>query len=339
MIAATDPQVSIYVIYFIYKHISLIYVVILVCLNVIKHYFCKIHFKEFIPSGRQQALNHPGPVEPLSKKQDYVADDFLLQDFEKVSIVDVTSSEWWILRKTPNLFELDDTTVYSDKYQNGESFMLPETTKSHMGDILDDSWSSKSADTNFSQKKRTSGLFQKRFSNAFDRFGHRKFSTGNLYQQLNLLFFHDVFFAANTEPLTCKSTLGFMEEELYVKGNMVIWSKGLSYNKDDDSTREIVCSYSSTYPVKHALWCNFFCERPSIESSLVATEYKPNEPLADPISCVSIIDCQNLKVFTVDNEDFVTSLPFQVSRVWNIKVGILLERDISGMFQILLLVQ
>ncbi|GJQ69220.1 putative complex, subunit [Trypoxylus dichotomus] len=271
--------------------------------------------QEFIPSGRQQVLNHPGPVEPLNKRQDYVADDFLLRDFEKVSIVDTKSSEWWILRKTPNLYEVADSrlpNILNDCNKNG---MGPGGSKSHLADVQGDSWSSKNVELNASNKRRTSDansskFLPGRFSSEFEG------KSGGGYN-------------FKTEPLCCKPTLNFMEEELYVKGNIVIWSKGLFYNNDEDSTRETICTYSSTYPVKHALWCNFYCERPTIESPLIPPQFKPDHPTTDPISCVTIIDGQTLKVFTVDNEDFITALPFYVSRVWNTKFGILLQRDIS----------
>ncbi|KAK9722576.1 hypothetical protein QE152_g19639 [Popillia japonica] len=216
--------------------------------------------QEFIPSGRQQVLNHPGPVDPLSNKQDYVADDFLLRDFEKVSIVSTTSSEWWILRKTPDLYE---TSQISAK-NNGND--CDKIGASPAEDVPDNSFSSKNTDPNCSNRRRTSDastskFLPKRFSNDFDTRSVANFKL---------------------QPLVCKSLYNFMEEELYIKGNIVIWSKGLSYNKDEDSTRETVCTYSSTYPVKHALWCTFYCERPIIENPLVAPELKPDEPTADP---------------------------------------------------------
>lgn len=234
----------------------------------------------------------------------------MLRDFEKVSIVSTTSSEWWILRKTPDLYE---TSQISAK-NNGND--CDKIGASPAEDVPDNSFSSKNTDPNCSNRRRTSDastskFLPKRFSNDFDTRSVANFKL---------------------QPLVCKSLYNFMEEELYIKGNIVIWSKGLSYNKDEDSTRETVCTYSSTYPVKHALWCTFYCERPIIENPLVAPELKPDEPTADPISCVAIIDGQNLKVFTVDNEDFLTALPFNVKSVWNIKFGVLLERDISGKY-------
>ncbi|KRT80911.1 hypothetical protein AMK59_6226, partial [Oryctes borbonicus] len=267
--------------------------------------------QEFIPSGRQQVLNHPGPVEPLNNRQDYVTDDFLLRDFEKVSIVDTKSSEWWTLRKTPNLYEIADNTSPNVKNDSNKDNVAPEGSKS----CVENSWSFKNADVNVSNKRRNSDV-------GASKFLPRRFSSDFEGKSSSAYNF-------KSDPLNCKPTLNFMEEELYVKGNIVIWSKGLFYNKDEDSTRETICTYSSTYAVKHALWCNFYCEKPVMENSLITAEFKPDDPPAEPISCVTIIDGQNLKVFTVDNEDFLTALPFHVNRVWNIKYGILLERDIS----------
>lgn len=57
--------------------------------------------QEFIPSGRQQALRHPGPLDTTEAKKP-ISDDLLLNKFEKVSFRDSDHSERWFLRKSPN---------------------------------------------------------------------------------------------------------------------------------------------------------------------------------------------------------------------------------------------
>lgn len=119
-----------------------------------------------------------------------------------------------------------------------------------------------------------------------------------------------------------------MEEELYVKGNTVIWSKGLVNNSDSfDNARVTVCSYSSQFPVKHALWCTFYNERPSFNSAWSNIGNNIDKPLGNAMPAVCIVDSQNIRVFTVDSEDFISSVPFQVSKAWNTKYGIFLEKE------------
>lgn len=131
------------------------------------------------------------------------------------------------------------------------------------------------------------------------------------------------------QKIDTKLDLGYMEEELYIKGNVVIWSKGLISN-DFDHTRVTVCSYSSQFPIRHALWCTFHSERPILNASLSnidSAEEKHNE---NPLPAVCIVDSQNIKVFTADNEDFISSVPFKIGKVWNTRFGILLEKENEG---------
>lgn len=46
-------------------------------------------------------MRHPGPLETIDSKR-AIADDLLLNKFEKVSFRDSEQSERWLLRKSPN---------------------------------------------------------------------------------------------------------------------------------------------------------------------------------------------------------------------------------------------
>ncbi|XP_069677644.1 anaphase-promoting complex subunit 1 isoform X2 [Periplaneta americana] len=117
----------------------------------------------------------------------------------------------------------------------------------------------------------------------------------------------------------CSSSSG-EEEELYVKGRTAVWSRGV------DGSRVVLCCYTCETPVKHALWCTFHTsasDRPVLDAGNSAAM---DEPKGTPMSCICIIDCDNVKVFTNEGEDYISSLQFQVADVWSTKFGIMLER-------------
>lgn len=128
--------------------------------------------------------------------------------------------------------------------------------------------------------------------------------------------------------LNCNIDMDYMEEELYIRGNVVIWSQGLVYGEDFDNIRKTICSYSSNFPVKQALWCTFFSDGPLLTNT--DTNVKSNHSSDDKIECVCIIDAENIRAFTKNNDDFITALPFKVAKIWNTRYGILLEKDSNG---------
>ncbi|KDR08910.1 hypothetical protein L798_00564, partial [Zootermopsis nevadensis] len=110
------------------------------------------------------------------------------------------------------------------------------------------------------------------------------------------------------------------EEELYVKGKTAVWSRGV------DGSQVVLCCYTCETPVKHALWCTFHSsasDKPVLENN---ESTFTDEPKGIPMSCVCIIDSDNVKIFTSEGEDYVSSLQFQVANVWSTKYGIILER-------------
>lgn len=98
-------------------------------------------FQEYVPSGRQQTIRHPGPLETHLNNTAGEADDFLLSKFKKVSLRDDKQNEWWILRKvdtisspaTPEHADYSKYEVY-DKSYNRESI-----SKTRPSEILDES--------------------------------------------------------------------------------------------------------------------------------------------------------------------------------------------------------
>lgn len=177
--------------------------------------------------------------------------------------------------------------------------------------LFNDSWSPKSVDLS---KKiipdvTASRLFvNKRVSNEFER-SIRTPSNNCTTAKKRIKF---------------RSPEDSMEEELYVKGNLVIWSRGLSYN-DDENARSVICSYSSYFQLKDAIWCTFQMENQDLVGVDEGAEY-----IGEPLDCLCIADTQNLRVYTKDDEDFITTLPFPVKKMWPTKFGIFIERDDTG---------
>lgn len=68
------------------------------------------------------------------------SDDFLLNKLEKVSLIDTTQNEWWVLRRVPSTItnslqeqeEIDKCEAYNKSY-------VPPSYKSRYSDILDES--------------------------------------------------------------------------------------------------------------------------------------------------------------------------------------------------------
>lgn len=118
-----------------------------------------------------------------------------------------------------------------------------------------------------------------------------------------------------------------MEDELYVRGNTTIWSRGLVTNEDEvDNGRQTICSYTSPLPVKQAFWCTFYCERPNYDPNLIDVHRKVDEPAGILVPSICIIDEHNLRVFSEKGEDFVISVPFQIKKAWPTKFGIFIEK-------------
>ncbi|KAK5650992.1 hypothetical protein RI129_002021 [Pyrocoelia pectoralis] len=257
--------------------------------------------QEFIPSGRQQLSWHPGPSQLYGSQENCagLSPEILRSEFEKVSIAENEQNEWWIIRKSPN--QKYEETKKSDKQKHNKNLLCDPCNS----EGVDSSWTWKSTDPQ---------IINKRLSDVQGQ-GSKRRTLDN-----------DVNEFTKLSLLQCQN-VGVMEEELYVKDNVAIWSKGIASTGNCgkfDSSRITICSYSSQYPITHALWCTLYCELPTFSSKNI------NVPTSDsigiPMPSVCIVDKQNLKIFSIDSEDFITTLPFTIGGLWNTAFGILLER-------------
>ncbi|XP_017320052.1 anaphase-promoting complex subunit 1 isoform X1 [Ictalurus punctatus] len=99
------------------------------------------------------------------------------------------------------------------------------------------------------------------------------------------------------------------EEELYVAGHMVIWSRGTK-----DQASYVYKAFTVDSPVQQALWCNF----------IVPQSRKEEKDTVE--KCVCIVQSACVNVHSVSGKDFISPLPFQVSFLWPTKFGLLFER-------------
>ncbi|XP_074644686.1 anaphase-promoting complex subunit 1-like [Tubulanus polymorphus] len=107
------------------------------------------------------------------------------------------------------------------------------------------------------------------------------------------------------------------DEELYIQGRTVIWSRG-----SQESNRVVLKSFTLDSNVQDALWVNFMLPPSHPFDSL-----EPNPMLeGDLQKGVCILEQNSLHVFTNDGHDYTAALPFQVQSIWSIEHGILLER-------------
>lgn len=126
-----------------------------------------------------------------------------------------------------------------------------------------------------------------------------------------------------------KTNATHIEDELYVKGPIVVWSRGLSNSTDYiNNGRKTICCYTLDSPVHQALWSTFYCERPTFgESDHLLELTKGDAATGTPIESICVSDYHTVKVFTVKGEDFTISIPFFIGKLWNTKYGIFIEKQ------------
>ncbi|XP_077585962.1 anaphase-promoting complex subunit 1 isoform X1 [Stigmatopora nigra] len=103
-----------------------------------------------------------------------------------------------------------------------------------------------------------------------------------------------------------------VEEELYVAGNVVVWTRG-----SRGQSSNVYKAFTVDSPVEQALWCDF----PVLPS-------KKDDDTVERTVCIVQNGCIN--IHTVTGKDFLSPLPFQVSKVWPTKFGLLLQRKITA---------
>lgn len=106
------------------------------------------------------------------------------------------------------------------------------------------------------------------------------------------------------------------DEELYVAGNMVIWSKG-----SKSQALAVYKAFTVDSTVQQALWCDFIISQDKSEKIYKSHELE---------KCICILQSSCMNMHSIDGKDYIASLPFQVANVWATKYGLLFERSSSS---------
>ncbi|XP_030051793.1 anaphase-promoting complex subunit 1 [Microcaecilia unicolor] len=106
------------------------------------------------------------------------------------------------------------------------------------------------------------------------------------------------------------------DEELYVTGNMAIWSKG---SKNQASA--VYKAFTVDSPVQRALWCDFTISQDKSEKVYRSCQSR---------KCVCVLQSSCINIHSTDGKDYIVPLPFQVANVWPTKYGLLFERSSSS---------
>lgn len=97
------------------------------------------------------------------------------------------------------------------------------------------------------------------------------------------------------------------------------------------------CCYTSETLVQEALWCNFHLSLPEFPATFFAsTPSSPIKNISEDAqdsknlkNCICILNTTVLKTFTPTGQEYITSLQFQVQKMWPMKYGLLLERRVN----------
>lgn len=166
---------------------------------------------------------------------------------EKVSLSEDIFNEFWVLRRAP---EAECTSQYvtphtlnlSSKFSyfsSGEKDKKPQSKYNHLpnksqANITRHSDSKECFKTPDGSQYRSEG---KRFSDASVKFPNKRFSCGFNDRQ------NDTRSGNENCPVSYVNSQiepGFMEDELYVKGQIAVWSRGLLNNIDQqDNGRKV----------------------------------------------------------------------------------------------------
>ncbi|XP_064622337.1 anaphase-promoting complex subunit 1-like [Lineus longissimus] len=108
------------------------------------------------------------------------------------------------------------------------------------------------------------------------------------------------------------------DEELYIKDDTVIWSRG-----SVGSSRTIIKSFSMDSKIREVMWCSFVLPKGQEDGEEGIVDDDIDGEVQHGI-CIQLDNC--LHVFVNSGKEYIAALPFQVARVWEMKNGLLLER-------------
>ncbi|XP_026330751.1 anaphase-promoting complex subunit 1 isoform X3 [Hyposmocoma kahamanoa] len=295
---------------------------------------------EFVPHGRTVIAKHPSQIygkgHNCSASENsllYKLTNFGIKDESLLETKDSEDQEWWSIRE-----------VY---YKDSDDFDDdPQQIKDQKCDYVSDSFRPPSRlknEFNMSIKSELLGGVKKMEtdcnSGGPSRGGSAN-SSSNLSKKFNLN--SGQCKSPNKKPLNPKTDCSY-EEELYVKGCTAVWSKGListpASKLSGPEHRETISCYTIENPIKHATFANFHV---SINNTMLIDalnsqigDVKKNIKVEDTtehiqskvMPSILLLDSKCMRVYATDGREYVTSVPFQVKKVWPMKYGVLLEKD------------
>ncbi|KAI0221452.1 Anaphase-promoting complex subunit 1 [Lamellibrachia satsuma] len=109
-------------------------------------------------------------------------------------------------------------------------------------------------------------------------------------------------------------------EELYVCEQTVVWSRG-----NVDGNGQVLKTFTMDSPVLEVMWCTFLLpvdegNDDTAQAGMITAQVESGICMVEE-TCISI--------FTTDGKDYITSLPFQISKTWPIRNGLLFERTVT----------
>ncbi|XP_050344648.1 anaphase-promoting complex subunit 1 [Nymphalis io] len=290
---------------------------------------------EFVPHGRTVIAKHPCQI--YSKGHNVsLSENSLLYKLTNFGIKDESileskeEQEWWCIREV--FYRVDDETDDTDDTQKEQrfdyldSFRPPSRIKN---------------DFNISIKSELlSGLRKDDIASAGTSRGGSANSSSNLSKKFNLHCSQNK--RPRKRPLNPKTDC-FYEEELYVKGCTAVWSKGListpAKKLSGPEHRETIACYTIENPIKHAAFADFHID---INNTMLIDalnsqigDVKKNIKIEDTtehikkkiMPSIVLIDSKCMRVYAIDGREYITSIPFQVKKIWPMKYGVLLEKD------------
>lgn len=139
----------------------------------------------------------------------------------------------------------------------------------------------------------------------------------------------------NERKKTCPAFLEEMhkatENEIYVRGQTAVWTKGLA---TDNAPGPHIC-FTLESPIKFAFICpdHFIKPNSKFKAFDRANESKSSYCLPESnikkLNGLCLIDSSSLKVYLDNGEDLVSSLEFPVSKVWILNSCVILEKEAS----------
>ncbi|XP_044756444.1 anaphase-promoting complex subunit 1 isoform X2 [Coccinella septempunctata] len=263
---------------------------------------------DYVPSDRESP-------EPTSRER---ADARIIYMLDMISLADKRESqkEFWMLR---NPLILDDSTISKSLPSNVLSNHFQQNgSKSIYGDSL-----------NFRMSVSNRSKLKKRFSTGSENLS----SSSKFSPSLNEKSSKSILAVENTSKnkstkLNTKLRAGYVEDELYVKGYTVVWSRSIvnTYGSLLEPLKKIICSYRCEDKILCIQWCTFRSERPTYNTAVneMNPDYKSIE-----VPSICVVSNQTIKVFAESGEDFEVAVPFPIEKVWAVDFGIIICRKVT----------